>query len=199
MDYALTRPWPMAEQDQRISEVVKREQARLRNFIRRRVPDPRDAEDILQDVFYKLVEANRLLMPIEHVTGWLFRVARNRITDLFRKKKPDFLGDARVENEDGELLEIEDLLPSPDAGPEALYFRNVLLDELELAVDGLPGEQREVFIGHELEGRSFKEMAAETGVNVNTLLSRKRYAVLHLRERLQDIYDEITQGKPRGE
>ena len=194
MDYALTRPWPMAEQDQRISEVVKREQARLRNFIRRRVPDPRDAEDILQDVFYKLVEANRLLMPIEHVTGWLFRVARNRITDLFRKKKPDFLGDARVENEDGELLEIEDLLPSPDAGPEALYFRNVLLDELELAVDGLPGEQREVFIGHELEGRSFKEMAAETGVSVNTLLSRKRYAVLHLRERLQNIYDELTKG-----
>ena len=195
MDYALTRPWPMAEQDQRISEVVKREQARLRNFIRRRVPDPRDAEDILQDVFYKLVEANRLLMPIEHVTGWLFRVARNRITDLFRKKKPDFLGDARVENEDGELLEIEDLLPSPDAGPEALYFRNVLLDELELAVDGLPGEQREVFIGHELEGRSFKEMAAETGVSVNTLLSRKRYAVLHLRERLRSIYDEFMSGR----
>ena len=195
MDYALTRPWPMAEQDQRISEVVKREQARLRNFIRRRVPDPRDAEDILQDVFYKLVEANRLLMPIEHVTGWLFRVARNRITDLFRKKKPDFWGDARVENEDGELLEIEDLLPSPDAGPEALYFRNVLLDELELAVDGLPGEQREVFIGHELEGRSFKEMAAETGVSVNTLLSRKRYAVLHLRERLRSIYDEFMSGR----
>ncbi|PYU01462.1 MAG: RNA polymerase subunit sigma-24 [Acidobacteria bacterium] len=185
----------MAEQDQRISEVVKREQARLRNFIRRRVPDPRDAEDILQDVFYKLVEANRLLMPIEHVTGWLFRVARNRITDLFRKKKPDFLGDARVENEDGELLEIEDLLPSPDAGPEALYFRNVLLDELELAVDGLPGEQREVFIGHELEGRSFKEMAAETGVSVNTLLSRKRYALLHLRERLRSIYDEFMSGR----
>ena len=185
----------MAEQDQRISEVVKREQARLRNFIRRRVPDPRDAEDILQDVFYKLVEANRLLMPIEHVTGWLFRVARNRITDLFRKKKPDFFGDARVENEDGELLEIEDLLPSPDAGPEALYFRNVLLDELELAVDGLPGEQREVFIGHELEGRSFKEMAAETGVSVNTLLSRKRYAVLHLRERLRSIYDEFMSGR----
>ena len=195
MDYALTRPWPMAEQDQRISEVVKREQARLRNFIRRRVPDPRDAEDILQDVFYKLVEANRLLMPIEHVTGWLFRVARNRITDLFRKKKPDFLGDARVENEDGELLEIEDLLPSPDAGPEALYFRNVLLDELELAVDGLPDEQREVFIGHELEGRSFKEMAAETGVSVNTLLSRKRYALLHLRERLGSIYDEFMSGR----
>src|ERR1017187_1309990 len=186
---------PMAlEQDQRISEVVKREQSRLRNFIRRRVPDSRDVEDILQDVFYKLVEANRLLMPIEHVTGWLFRVARNRITDLFRKKKPESFGDAAVEDADEELLQLEDLLPSPDAGPEALYARNVLLDELEVAVDELPEEQREVFVAHELEGRSFKEMAAGTGVSVNTLLSRKRYAVLHLRERLQDIYDEFTKG-----
>ena len=179
------------EKDRRISEVVKREQSRLRNFIRRRVPDPRDAEDILQDVFYRLVEANRLLMPIEHVTGWLFRVARNRITDLFRKKKPEAFSDAAIADEDGELLQIEDLLPSPDAGPDALYVRNVLLDELELALDELPGEQREVFVAHELEGRSFKELAAETGVSVNTLLSHKRYAVLHLRERLQDIYDEF--------
>ncbi len=182
------------EQDQRISEVVKREQSRLRNFIRRRVPDPRDAEDILQDVFYELVEANRLLMPIEHVTGWLFRVARNRITDLFRKKKPESFSDTAVADEDDELLQLEDLLPSPDAGPEALYARNVLLDELELALDELPEEQREVFVAHELEGRSFKEMAAETGVSVNTLLSRKRYAVLHLRERLQSIYDEFTKA-----
>src|SRR6266705_4132054 len=182
------------EPDQRISEVVKREQSRLRNFIRRRVPDPRDAEDILQEVFYELVEANRLLMPIEHVTGWLFRVAHNRITDLFRKKKPETFSDAAVEDEDGELLQLEDLLPSPDAGPEALYARNVLLDELELAVDELPQEQREVFVAHELEGRSFKEIAAETGVSVNTLLSRKRYAVLHLRERLQSIYDEFTKA-----
>ena len=183
------------EQDQRISEVVKREQSRLRNFIRRRVPDPRDAEDILQDVFYELVEANRLLMPIEHVTGWLFRVARNRITDLFRKKKPESFSDTAVaDDDDDELLQLEDLLPSPDAGPEALYARNVLLDELELAVDELPEEQREVFVAHELEGRSFKEMAAETGVSVNTLLSRKRYAVLHLRERLQSIYDEFTKA-----
>ncbi len=182
------------EQDQRISEVVKREQSRLRNFIRRRVPDPRDAEDILQDVFYELVEANRLLMPIDHVTGWLFRVARNRITDLFRKKKPESFSDTAVVDEDDELLQLEDLLPSPAAGPEALYARNVLLDELELAVDELPEEQREVFVAHELEGRSFKEMAAETGVSVNTLLSRKRYAVLHLRERLRGIYDEFTKG-----
>src|SRR5882724_7377922 len=182
------------EQDQRISEVVKREQSRLRNFIRRRVPDPRDAEDILQDVFYKLVEANRLLMPIEHVTGWMFRVARNRITDLFRKKKPETFRDAAVEDEAGEALQLEDLLPSPDAGPEALYIRSVLLDELELALDELSDEQREIFVAHELEGRSFREMAAETGVSVNTLLSRKRYAVLHLRERLQSIYDEFMKA-----
>jgi RNA polymerase sigma factor (sigma-70 family) len=182
------------EQDQRISKVVKTEQFRLRNFIRQRVPDPLDVEDILQDVFYELVEANRLLMPIEHVTGWLFRVARNRITDLFRKKKPESFSDTAVADEDDELLLLEDLLPSPDAGPEALYARNLLLAELELAVDELPKEQREVFVAHELEGRSFKVMAAETGVSVNTLLSRKRYAVRHLRERLQSAYDEFTKA-----
>jgi RNA polymerase sigma factor (sigma-70 family) len=182
----------MTEQDRQISEIIAEERSRLRNFIRKRVPDPSDAEDIVQEVFYELVEANRLLMPIEHVTGWLFRVARNRITDLFRKKKPEIFSDAAVAGEDGELLRIEDLLPSPDAGPEALYFRNVLLDELELALDELPDDQREVFVAHELEGRSFKEMAAETGVSVNTLLSRKRYAVLHLRERLQSIHEEFT-------
>ena len=196
MDETLKKDWPMAEQDQRISEVVKREQSRLRNFIRRRVPDSSDAEDILQDVFYKLVEANRLLMPIDHVSGWLFSVARNRITDLFRKKQPESFSETASENEeDDELLRFEDLLPSPDAGPEALYTRNVLLDELEIAIEELPDEQREVFVAHELEGRSFKEMSAETGVNVNTLLSRKRYAVLRLRDRLQSIYDEfMSQG-----
>ena len=182
------------EQDQRISEAVQREQSRLRNFIRRRVPDPRDAEDILQDVFCKLVEANRLLMPIDHVTGWLFRVARNRITDLFRKKKPESFSEIVVATEDDELKRLEDLLPSPDAGPEALYARHVLLNELELAIGELPKEQREVFVAHELEGRSFKQIAAESGLSVNTLLSRKRYAVLHLRERLQSIYDEFTKA-----
>ena len=182
----------MTEQDRQISEIVAEQRSRLRNFIRRRVPDPSDAEDIVQEVFYELVEANRLLMPIEHMTGWLFRVARNRITDLFRKKKPEPFSDAAVEGEDGELLRIEDLLPSPDAGPEALYFRNVLLDELELALDELPDEQREVFVAHELEGRSFRELSAASGVSVNTLLSRKRYAVLHLRERLQSIHDEFA-------
>jgi len=196
VDETLRKDWPMAEQDQRISEVVKREQSRLRNFIRRRVPDSSDAEDILQDVFYKLVEANRLLMPIDHVSGWLFSVARNRITDLFRKKQPESFSETAGENEaDDELVRFEDLWPSPDAGPEALYTRNVLLDELEIAIEELPDEQREVFVAHELEGRSFKEMSAETGVNVNTLLSRKRYAVLRLRERLQSIYDEfMSQG-----
>jgi RNA polymerase sigma factor (sigma-70 family) len=182
------------EQDQRISEAVTREQSRLRRFIRRRVPDPRDAEDVLQDVFYELVEANRLLMPIEHVTGWLFRVARNRLTDLFRKKRPERLSDTAAAGEDDKRLQLEDLLPSPDAGPDVLYAGNMLLEELELAVDELPEEQREVFVAHELEGRSFKEMAADTGVSVNTLLSRKRYAVRRLRERLQSTYDELTKA-----
>jgi RNA polymerase sigma factor (sigma-70 family) len=193
MDEPSSITW-MTEQDRQISEIIARERSRLRNFIRKRVPDPSDAEDIVQEVFYELVEANRLLMPIEHVTGWLFRVARNRITDLFRKKKPDSFSGAAVEDKDGELLQIEDLLPSPDAGPEALYLRHVLLDELELALEELPDEQREVFTAHELEGRSFKEMSAETGVSVNTLLSRKRYAVLHLRKRLQSIHDEFLKA-----
>jgi RNA polymerase sigma factor (sigma-70 family) len=180
----------MSDQDRQIAGIVEEEGSRLRNFIRRRVPDPSDAEDILQDVFYKLVEANRLLMPIEHVTGWLFRVARNRITDFFRKKKPELFSDAAIEDEQGELLGLEDLLPSPEAGPEAIYARNMLLEELEAALNELPVEQREIFIAHELEGRSFKDLAA-TGVNLNTLLSRKRAAVLYLRERLQTVYDEF--------
>jgi RNA polymerase sigma factor (sigma-70 family) len=192
MDAALRKQWRMTDQDQRISQVVDRERSRLLNFIRRRVPDPSDAEDILQDVYYELVEANRLLMPIDHVAGWLFRVARNRIIDLFRKKKPVLFSDAAVANEDDDSLEFEDLLPSPDAGPEALYARSVLLAALELAVRELPPEQREVFVAHEIEGLSFKEIAARTGIGVNTLLSRKRYAVLHLREHLQGIYEDFT-------
>jgi RNA polymerase sigma factor (sigma-70 family) len=182
----------MIEQDQRISEVIAQERPRLRNFIRRRVPDEADVEDLLQEVFFELVEAYRLLKPIDYVTGWLFRVARNRITDLFRKKKPETFADLAVEGEDGELLRIDDLLISGDDGPEALYMRTLLFDEMQAALSELPAEQRAVFIAHELEGRSFKEMAAETGVNVNTLLARKRYAVRHLRERLQKIYDEIS-------
>jgi RNA polymerase sigma factor (sigma-70 family) len=173
----------VADNDGPIADVIARDGSRLRRFIRRRVPDPRDADDILQDVFHRLVEANRLLMPIDHVTAWLFRVARNRIIDFFRTRKVDTGEDLRP---------LEDLLPSPDAGPDAVYARHVLLDELTIAIDELPREQREVFIAHELDGRSFKEIARETGVNVNTLLSRKRYAVLRLRQRLQAIYDELT-------
>ena len=155
----------MAEPDRRISEISE-QQSRLRNSIRRRVPNRADAEDIVQEVFYELVEANRLLMPIEHVAGWLFRVARNRIIDLLRKNRPETFSDAAVESEGGEMLHIQDLLPSPDAGPEVLYFRNVLHDELQLAIDELPDEQRDVFVAHELEGRSFKDVASDTGVSV---------------------------------
>jgi RNA polymerase sigma factor (sigma-70 family) len=194
MDAALSNEWRMSEQDQRISDAIARDEPRLRNFIRRRVADRADAEDILQDVFYELVEANRLLMPIDHVTGWLFRVARNRIIDLFRKKRPETFSEIDAASEDDERLPLEELLPSPDAGPDALYARNVILQELEAAIDELPEEQRSVFVAHELEGRSFKEIAAQTGLSLNTLLSRKRYAVLHLRERLQDVYEEFTKA-----
>jgi RNA polymerase sigma factor (sigma-70 family) len=176
--------------DQRITDVVEREQSRLRRFIRRRVRDSRDVEDILQEVFYELVEANRRLMPIDHVTGWLFRVARNRITDLLRRKLPERFAD--LVGDDAERMSLADLLPSPDAGPDAQYARGVLLGEIGRALDELPAEQRDVFVAHELEGRSFRTIAAETGVNINTLLSRKRYAVLHLRERLQRTFDELT-------
>jgi RNA polymerase sigma factor (sigma-70 family) len=182
----------MIEQDRQISQVIAEERSRLRNFIRKRVPNEADVEDLVQEVFYELVQAHRLLMPIDYVTGWLFRVARNRITDLFRKKKPENFTDTVVENEDGELLRIEDLIPSRDAGPEALYLRGLLLDELEDALAELPPEQREVFIAHEIEGRSFNVLSAETGLNLSTLLSRKRYAVLHLRRRLQAIHNEFS-------
>jgi len=181
----------MIEQDRQIADVIAKERPRLRSFIRRRVANDADADDLLQDVFAELVEAYRLLMPIDFVTGWLFRVARNRITDLFRKKRPEAFSEALGEDEDGELLVVEDLLPSPEAGPEAQYIRTLLLDEMRQALAELSVEQRDVFIAHELEGRSFKELAAESGVSVNTLLSRKRYAVLHLRKRLQTVHDEF--------
>ncbi len=192
MDAALRKQWAMADQDQRISEAIEREGSRLRNFIRRRVADREDAEDVLQDVFYELVEAYRLMKPVAQVTAWLFRVARNRITDLFRsRQRADLRNQPPTITEDGKTLQLEDLLPSPDAGPDAAYARNVLLEELDAALDELPDEQREVFVAHELMGYSFKELAAETGVSVNTLLSRKHYAVLRLRERLQAIHDEF--------
>ena len=183
----------MMEQDRQIADVIAKEQPRLRSFIRRRVPNEADAEDLLQEVFFELVRAHRLLLPIDFVTGWLYRVARNRITDLFRKKRPQAFSEGALETNEGELLELDDLLPAREGGPEAEYLRNLLLDELRQAVAELPAEQREVFVAHEIEGRSFKELAAETGVNVNTLLSRKRYAVLHLRERLQGIHDEFLE------
>jgi RNA polymerase sigma factor (sigma-70 family) len=195
MEAALNAETMTAGQDQRISEAIEREQVRLRNFIRRRVPDTGDAEDILQEVFYELVVAYRMMKPVEQVSAWLFRVARNRITDLFRKKKPEPLGSSAAANaQDGEMLLLEDLLPSPEEGPEAAYARTVLLDELDAALEELPEEQRDVFVAHELEGRSFKELASSTGVPLNTLLSRKHYAVMHLRERLQAVYDEFTKG-----
>jgi len=184
-----------AERDQQLSEAIEREQPRLWNFIRKRVADVGDAEDILQEIFYELVEAYRLMKPVEQVSAWLFRVARNRITDLFRKKRREARRtDPTAVEENGEFVILEDLLPSPDAGPEAAYARSVLVEELDAALNELPEEQRDVFVAHELEGRSFKELAAETGLNVNTLLSRKRYAVLYLRQCLQDIYDEFTKG-----
>ena len=172
-----------SDNDRQITEVVAREQSRLRRFIRRRVANPQDAEDILQDVFQRLVEANALLMPIEHVTGWLFRVTRNRIIDVFRKTRPD------------EALGLDELLRSHEAGPDGAYERAVLLDAIEAALAELPEEQRSVFIAHEVEGRSFKEMSEKSGISVNTLLSRKRYAALRLRERLQHVYDDFTKTR----
>jgi len=184
-----------AEVDQRIADAIGHEQARLRNFIRRRVPDPADVEDVLQDVFCELVEAYQLTVPIQQVSAWLFRVARNRITDLFRKRKPEWsLDQPGVETEEGDILKLEDLLPARDGSPEASYARTVLLAELEDALDELPREQREVFVAHEIEGRSFKELSAASGVSVNTLLSRKHYAVMHLRDRLRRIYEEYWGG-----
>jgi RNA polymerase sigma factor (sigma-70 family) len=182
--------WTIIEQDQLISEALERDEPRLRNFIRKHVADTGEAEDVLQDVFYELLEAYRLMKPIEHVTAWLFRVARNRMVDLFRRKKPSSLNNpASAEEGGGDTL--EDLLPSGDAGPEAAYARNLLLDALDEALEELPEAQREVFIAHELMGQSFKDISAETGLSVNTLLSRKHYAVLHLRQSLQTIYENF--------
>ena len=183
----------MTERDRRIAEIIAGERSRLRNFIRKRVPNEADAEDLLQDVFYEVVEAYRLMEPVQRWSAWMFRVARNRIVDLFRKKRLEPSGSGPVAvSEEGEELLLEDVLPSPDAGPAEVYARTVLLRELEDALDELPEEQREVFIAHELEGTSFKEISARTGVGVNTLLSRKRYAVLHLRHRLRAIYEAFV-------
>jgi RNA polymerase sigma factor (sigma-70 family) len=192
MEKVITTNLIMAEQDQRLTETIGREQGKLRNFIRKRVSDEADAEDILQDVFYELIEAYRLMKPIEQAGAWMFRVARNRIVDRFRKKKPQaFTAATDPDDESSDSLTLEDLLPSPDAGPEAAYARSILMEELDAAIEELPEDQREVFIAHEYDGESFKDISAETGVSVNTLLSRKHQAVLYLRQRLQTIYDEF--------
>jgi RNA polymerase sigma factor (sigma-70 family) len=181
------------EQDRRITEDVEREKVRLRDFIRKHVLDEGDAEDILQEVFYELVQTYRLMKPVEKVGAWLFRVARNRIIDRFRRRKPEVsMGDDATRNDEGESFQWEDVLPSPEVGPDAAYAREILLEELESAIGDLPDEQREVFVAHEVEGRSFKELAASTGISVNTLLSRKHYAVLNLRRRLRAIHDEFN-------
>jgi len=191
MDEALRAGRMSADQEQEFSAVFRQERGRLRNFIRKRVANEGDAEDILQEVFSELVESYRLMRSVEQVGAWLFRVARNRITDLFRKTRTQARAiEAADPDEDDGLGGLEELLPSPAAGPEAAYARGVLLDELEAALEELPPAQREAFVAHALEGRSFKELAAETGVSVNTLLSRKHYAVLFLRQRLQAIYDD---------
>ena len=182
--------WTITEQDQLLSEAMERDQSRLRSFIRKYVADTSETEDSLQDVFYELLEAYRLMKPIEHVTAWLFRVARNRMVDLFRSRKSTSLSDPVSAEEDGATL--EDLLPSADAGPEAAYARNLLLDALDEALEELPKAQREVFIAHELMGQSFKEISEDTGLSVNTLLSRKHYAVVHLRRSLQSIYENYA-------
>jgi RNA polymerase sigma factor (sigma-70 family) len=188
MDTTLSPAMLMSEQNRQFTETVSQERGRLRNFIRRRVADSGDAEDILQEVLFEVAVAYRLPEPIEQIGAWMYRVALNRITDLFRKRKPELLEDVLSSDDD---MMLEDLLPSADAGPEAAYARAILLEELYAALDELSDEQRDVFIAHELEGRSFKELAAESGVSVNTLLSRKRYAVQQLRLRLQDIYNEF--------
>ncbi len=193
MDEVLRSGGPMSQQDQRISEAVRRDYSGLRAFIRKRVADQSDAEDILQDVFYELVEAYRMMKPVEQVTAWLFRVARNRITDLFRRRTREARAAEPAKfNAEGEELLLDELLPSPDAGPDAAYARGVLVEALDDALEELPAEQRDVFVAHELMGYSFKDLAEQSGVSVNTLLSRKRYAVLHLRERLQSVYDEFS-------
>ena len=182
--------WTMSEQDQFLAEAMEREEPRLRSFIRKRVLDTSDAEDVLQDVFYELIAAYRMMQPVEQVTAWMFRVARNRITDLFRRRKTVSLNEPASADEDSAET-LEDLLPAADAGPDALFARGVLLEALDDALDELPAGQREAFLAHEVLGRSFKEMSAETGVSVNTLLARKRYAVLHLRKRLKEVQEDF--------
>ncbi len=194
MDDALSLEFMTEEQNRRIAETVEREQGRLRNFIRRRVLDESDVEDVLQEVFYELVQACRMMKPLEQVGAWLFRVARNRIIDRFRTRRQEALrADPARGADEAERFPWEDL-PSPETGPEAAFARELLLEEIDAALDELPEEQREAFVAHEFEGRSFRELAVATGVSVNTLLSRKHYAVLYLRRRLRSIYEEFKKA-----
>ena len=182
-----------AEQNKQITAAIQKERGRLLNFIRKRVSSDEDAEDILQDVFSQLVETYRLMKPIEQVSAWLFTVARNKITDMFRKKKTlAFSKQERYTDEEGNALFLEDLLSSQESGPEDELARKVVMRELETALDLLPEEQKQVFIWHEIDGLSFKEISKLTGKQVNTLISRKRYAVLSLRERLQELYMDFV-------
>ena len=185
----------MAMEDQRIADLVARESPRLLGFIRSRVPNPADADDLLQEVLYELVLATRLLKPIDLASAWLYRVARNRITDLFRKKRPENFTDLDSIAGDGEFAHFEDLLPSAEAGPEEALLRARLLAEMERAIAELPAEQRFVFVAHAIEGRSFKEIATDTGINQNTLLARKHYAVAYLRKRLEATHNDFISNK----
>lgn len=189
MDAALLKPLNPSAQDLEIAAVVRRERGRLLAFILKRVRDAAEAEDVLQEALYELVAAYRLMQPIEQAGAWLMRVARNRIIDRFRKRRPQLLGDIEPESEDTDSA-LERLLPAVEDGPDAALVRELLLEELEAAVGDLPAEQREVFVAQELEGASFKELSARWGVGINTLLSRKHYAVLRLRERLGSVYEE---------
>ncbi|TLZ48245.1 MAG: RNA polymerase sigma factor [Gammaproteobacteria bacterium] len=190
MDAALTDPLIAAAQDREIASTVQRERGRLLAFIRRRIADAAEAEDVLQEALYELVLAYRMMQPVQQAGAWLTRVARHRIIDRFRKHKPQPLADRRAAQGEEPDEAFEDLLPAPDGGPESAVIRELLLGEIEAALGELPPEQREVFVAHELDGLSFRELSARSGVSVNTLLARKRYAVLHLQRRLRAAWDD---------
>jgi len=184
-----------AEQNETIKQTVQKEQKRLFDFIRKRVPEQEDAEDILQDVFYQFTESFRLMKPVEQASAWLFTVARNKITDWFRKSKPEPFSRQKLRNhgddDEGEALGLADILPDLSNNPENVFTKKIISDALEDALEELPEEQREVFVMHELENLSFNQISEITGRSVATLISRKRYAVLHLRKRLQQLYNEF--------
>jgi RNA polymerase sigma factor (sigma-70 family) len=195
MAQAITLTAEMTDQNQRLEKAVQENRSKLFAFIRQRVESTSDAEDVLQDVFEELTEAYRLTTPIEQVASWLIRVAKNKIIDRYRKKKTYALEDQRINSNssDDEMLLLADLLKGNTASPESMFDNNLLWNLIEEGLDELPVEQREVFVWHELDGRTFAEIADTTGIPLNTLLSRKRYAVLHLRDKLRDIYIEMFQ------